>query len=34
VRTLREQSDSLADFLHTIMMLNSYEKLEEMVGEK
>ena len=33
VRTLREQSDSLTDFVHTIMMLNSFEKLEELVGE-
>ena len=34
VRALREQSDSLADFVHTIMMLDSFEKLDEMVGEK
>ncbi|MBT3314908.1 MAG: hypothetical protein HN390_09865 [Anaerolineae bacterium] len=34
VRALREQSDSLADFVHRIMMLNSFEKLEEMVGGK
>ncbi|MBT3337396.1 MAG: hypothetical protein HN855_01850 [Anaerolineae bacterium] len=31
VRALREQSDSLADFVHTIMWLDSFEALEAMV---
>ncbi len=34
VRALREQSDSLADFVHTIMTLSSFEELEALVGEK
>ena len=31
VRALREQSDSLADFLHKIMWVKSFEELEELV---
>ena len=31
VRTLREQNDSLADFVHKVMWVNSFEKLEEMI---
>ncbi len=31
VRDLREQSDSLADFVHTIMWVSSYEELLELV---
>ena len=30
-RTLREQNDSLADFVHKVMWVNSFEKLEEMI---
>ncbi len=33
VRKLRTQSDSLADFLHSIMKVNSFEELLEMVEE-
>lgn len=34
VRKLREQSDSLADFVHTIMWMDSFEELQEVVGEE
>ncbi len=33
VRALREQSDSLADFLNTISWMNSYEDLLEAIGQ-
>jgi hypothetical protein len=33
VRALREQSDSLADFLNTIAWMNSYEDLLEAIGQ-
>lgn len=33
VRALREQSDSLADFLNTISWMNSYEELLEAIGQ-
>jgi hypothetical protein len=33
VRALREQSDSLADFLNTIAWINSYEDLLEAIGQ-
>mgnify|MGYP005852262981 CR=1 FL=1 len=32
VRKLREQSDSLADFVHTVMWMDSFEELQEVVG--
>ena len=34
VRALREQSDSLADFLHTIMWVDSFEELQGLVNEE
>lgn len=33
VRALRDQSDSLADFLHTIAWMNSYKDLLEAIGQ-
>ena len=33
VRALREESDSLADFLHTIMWVDSFEELQEIVEQ-